>query len=127
MNPQHAVLKRRTKSRDSDSYPRGRTHMKKTLVYLLAAVILGVLVTVAPLIVIAKTGFGGNTQNAPQTRSLGQGLKQLDGGEGSNGSQVNNTDVTVLAISFIIAFLAYTLIGPKAPRRYNMRLGVPPY
>ena len=101
--------------------------MKKTLLYLLAAAILGILVTVVPLITIAQTGIGGNTQNTPQAKSLGQGLKQLDGGDGSNSSQVNSTDLTVLAISFIIALLAYTLIGPKAPRRYNMRLGVPPY
>lgn len=101
--------------------------MNKTLLYLLAAAVLGILVTVVPLITVAQTGIGGNPQNAPQAKSLGQGLRQLDGGDGSKSSEVNSSDLTVLAISFIIALLAYTLIGHRAPRRYNMRLGVPPY
>ena len=100
--------------------------MKKTLLYLLVAAILGILVTVVPLIAVAQIGIGGKTQT-PQGKPLGESLKQLDGGEGSNSSQVNSTNLTVLAISFIIALLAYTLIGHRAPRRYNMRLGVPPY
>jgi hypothetical protein len=100
--------------------------MKKTLLYLLAAAILGILVTVVPLITVAQTGVGSNTQT-PQPKSLGPSLKQLDGGDGSKSSEVNGTDLTVLATSFIIALLAYTLIGHRAPRRYNMRLGVPPY
>jgi len=98
--------------------------MKKTLLYLLAAGALGILVTVLPLITIAQVGIGGST---PQSTSLGKGLRQLDGGDGSRSSQVNSTDLTVLAVSFIIAFLAYALVGPRAPRRYNMRLGVPPH
>jgi len=101
--------------------------MKKTLLYLLAAGALGILVTVLPLITIAKVGIGGNTPSMPQSTSLGRGLRQLDGGDGSRSSQVNSTDLTVLAVSFIIAFLAYALVGPRAPRRYNMRLGVPPH
>jgi hypothetical protein len=96
--------------------------MKKTLLYLLAAAVLGILVTVVPLITVAQIGIESNKQNEPQARSLGQGLRQLEGGDGSNSS-----DVAVLAISFFIALLAYALVGHRAPRRYNMRLGVPPY
>jgi hypothetical protein len=90
--------------------------LKKTLLYLLAAAILGILVTVVPLITVvkfttvAKTAIGGSTQLAPQPRSIGQGLKQLEGGSGLNSSQVNISDLTVLAISIIIALLAYTLV-----------------
>ena len=103
--------------------------MKKTLLYLLAAAILGILVTVVPITVVplvpvAKTGIEGDPQWASQPRSLGQGLKQLEGGDGSNSSQVNGSDLTVLAISFIIALLAYTLIRRRAPRRYDTQLGV---
>jgi biotin-(acetyl-CoA carboxylase) ligase len=101
--------------------------MKKTLLYLLAAAILGILVTVVPLITVAQIGIGINKQNEPQAKSLGQGLRQLEGGDGSKSSDVNNSDLAVLAISFVIALLAYTLVGHRAPRRYNMRLGVPPY
>jgi hypothetical protein len=101
--------------------------MRKTLLYLLAAAILGILVTVVPLIVVAQTGIGGNKQNPLQAKSLNEGLKQLDGGNGSNSSQISSSDLTALAISFIIALLAYTLVGHKAPRRFDMRLGVPPH
>ena len=100
--------------------------MKKTLLYLLAAAVLGILVTVIPLIAVAHVGIGGIAQT-PQAKSIGTSLKQLDGDTDSNSSRVNSSDLTVLAISFIIALLAYALIGQRAPRRYNMRLGVPPY
>jgi len=98
--------------------------MKKTLLYLVAAAAIGILVTVLPLITIAQVGIGG-TPSTPQAKPLGEGLKRLDGG--SESSQVNNTDLTFLAISFIIALLAYGILGPKAPRRYEWRLGVPPH
>jgi hypothetical protein len=105
--------------------------MNKTLVYLLAAAIIGVLVTVVHLVTIARTGIEGNNQHASQPQSLGQGLKRLDGNNSSTNSQINSSDLTTLAISFIIALLAYTLVGHghrhKAPRRYDMRLGVPPH
>jgi len=101
--------------------------MKKTLLYILAAAVLGILVTVVPLITVARIVTENNKQNELQPKSLGQGLKQLEGGNGSNSSEVNSSDLAVLAISFFIALLAYTLVGHKAPRRYNMRLGVPPY
>jgi hypothetical protein len=103
--------------------------MKKTLLYLLAAAIIGVLVTVVPLVTIAHTGIEGNNQHASQPQSLGQGLKQLDGDNSPTSSQINSSELTALAISFIIALLAYTLVGHghKGPRRYDMRLGVPPH
>jgi len=102
--------------------------MKKTLLYLLVAAILGILITVVPLVTVAQTGIGGNKQNPSQAKSLGEGLKQLDGENSSNSSQINSSDLTALAISFIIALLAYTLVGHRAPtRRFDMRLGVPPH
>ena len=101
--------------------------MKKIVLYVLAAAILGILVTVVPLVTIAQIGVGGNTQKPATFQSLGQGLRQLDGGYGSNNQTVTSSDIAVFAISFIIALLAYALVGHRAPRRYNLRLGVPPY
>lgn len=98
--------------------------MKKIVLYVSAAAIIGVLITLVPLITVAQIGIGGNTQ---KPESLGQGFGQLEGEHGSNNPTVNSSDLAVLAVSFIIALLAYALVGTKAPRRYNLRLGVPPY
>jgi hypothetical protein len=99
--------------------------MKKTLLYLSAAAILGILITIVPIITIAQIGIGENKTSAFTPSMLGQGVRQLDGG-GSN-TKANNSYVTVLAISFIVALAAFGLVGHHAPRRYNLRLGVPPY
>jgi hypothetical protein len=100
--------------------------LKKTLLYLLAAAILGILITVVPLITVAETRIGSNPTHA-LAPSLGQGLKQLDGDGGKSTSQINRSDLTVLGISLIIALLAYTLIGRRAPRRYDLVLRLPPH
>jgi hypothetical protein len=101
--------------------------MKKILIYLSSAAILGILITIVPLITIAQIGTGENPQSGLFPSSIGQGLRQLDGDYGSNTSKGNNSYTTVLAVSFVIALGAFTLLGHKAPRRYNLRLGVPPY
>jgi hypothetical protein len=101
--------------------------MKKILLYLAAAAILGILITIVPLITIAQIGIGENQKSVFYLSTLGEGVRKLDGDYGSNTSNGNNSYVTVLAVSFIIALAAFTLLGHKAPRRYNLRLGVPPY
>jgi heme/copper-type cytochrome/quinol oxidase subunit 4 len=100
--------------------------LKKTLFYLIVAAILGILITVVPLVTVAETRIGSAPQHAPSVPSLNQGLKQLDGG-GSTTSQLNRSYLTVLIISLIIALLAYTLIGRRAPRRYDLVLRFPPH
>jgi hypothetical protein len=101
--------------------------MKKTLLYLSAAAILGIIITIVPLITIAQIGIGENQKSGLYPSAMSQGVQKLDGDNGSNTSNANNSYVTVLAISFIIALAAFGLSGHHAPRRYNMRLGVPPY
>lgn len=101
--------------------------MKKILLHLSAAAILGILITIVPLITIAQIGIGENQQTGFYPSTLGEGVRKLDGDYGSNTSNVNNSYVTVLAVSFIIALAAFTLLGHHAPRKYNLRLGVPPY
>jgi len=101
--------------------------MKKILLYLSAAAILGILITIVPIISIAQLGIGENQKPGIYTSAVGEGVRRLDGDYGSNTSNANNSYVTVLAVSFIIALAAFTLVGHKAPRRYNLRLGVPPY
>jgi len=101
--------------------------MKKTLIYLSAAAILGILVTIVPLLTIAQIGMGENRQNELHASSLNESFGRLEGHYDSNNPALSDSDLTVLAISFIIALVAYTLVKHRAPRRYNFRLGVPPY
>jgi hypothetical protein len=97
--------------------------LKRTvLLYLVAAFIIGILVTVIPLVTLAQIKTSSN--QAQTAQSLGTGLKQLDG---SSNSKTDNSEVFVLAVAFIIALLAYGVGGQHAPRRYEMRLGVPPH
>ena len=98
--------------------------MKKTLVYSVAAVMIGVLLIVVPLIVISQMG-SSTPQSGSKPSTFVGGLRQLDGD--SDTKTVSNSEVIILAIAFFVALLTYGIIGPKAPRRYNMRLGVPPY
>jgi hypothetical protein len=79
----------------------------KTLVYLLAAVILGILVTVVPLFTIAQIGSGNRDGNVLYPSSIGRDLSHLEGGYGSNASTSNISDLTVLPISLVIALVAY--------------------
>ena len=101
--------------------------MKKTLLYLFSAAILGILITVVPLMTIAQITNGNNKTGQSYTQSLGQGLRQLDEGNSVNNSNADSSEVIVLAVGFIIALLAYGLAEHKGPRRVYWRLGVPPY
>jgi hypothetical protein len=101
--------------------------MKKTVLYLGAAVILGVLITVVPLVTIAEIGNENiATQTGPAPSSVSKGFGQLEG-QVSPETSLSDRDLAVLAISFVIALAAYALTTHRAPRRYNLRLGIPPY
>ncbi len=101
--------------------------MKKAFLHLLLAAILGIIITIVPLIVITQIESGTTKPNQSYAQSLGPGLKHLDDNNGSNTSNADSSVVTILAISFIIALIAYGLVKHKTPKRFYMRLGVPPY
>jgi hypothetical protein len=96
------------------------------LIYLFTAAILGILITVVPLIIIAPAEIASNTQRATPATTFGRSLAQLDGQSNSAGITINNKDLTILAIAFIVALAAFGLAPHRAPRRFDMRLGVPP-
>lgn len=98
--------------------------MNKTLLYLWTAAILGILVTIVPLITITQIGVGDRNQSELYTQSLGQSLKRLDGSYSSNTPRSDNLDLAVLAISLAIALAVYTVVRRRIPRDYT-RLGIP--
>ena len=83
--------------------------MKKISLYLLVAVILGLSLTLVPLATI-KAENGYNT--------IQQRLKTLEGYD-SGATTYSAPDVEVLAISFVIALIAYLLFKHSSPRRHR--------
>ena len=85
--------------------------MKKIPLYLLVAVILGLSLTLVPLATIkAENGYIAIPE------SIQQRLKTLEG-YGSGATTYSDSDVEVLAISFVIALVAYLLFKHRSSRR----------
>lgn len=83
--------------------------MKKIPLYLLVAVILGLSLSLVPLATIkAENGY-----------SIQQRLKTLEGTYDSSATTYSGSDVEVLAISFVIALVAYLLFKHASPRRHR--------
>lgn len=86
--------------------------MKKTPPYLLVAMILGLSLTLVPLATIKAE----NSYNA-MPESIQQRLKTLEGTRDSGATTYSGSDVEILAISFVIALIAYLLFKHISPRR----------
>lgn len=100
--------------------------MKKTLLYLPAAAILGILVTVVPLITIVEIGSGDKRQNAPYASLFSESFGRLEGHHDLKTS--NNSELAVLAIGFVIAFVVYTFVKHRMPSRDHIQpVRIPPY
>lgn len=99
--------------------------MKKTLLYLSTAVVLGILVTIVPLITVAQIGSTGNRQNESYPSSLRKSLGQLEGQYDLKPSSVNS-DLQFLTVSFVIALVAYILVKHKMPKRNHVQYRFPP-
>ena len=85
--------------------------LKKIPLYLLVAVILGLSLTLVPLVTInAENGYNAIPQ------SIQQRLKTLEGYD-SGATTYSDSDVKIFAISFAIALIAYLLFKHSSPRR----------
>jgi hypothetical protein len=101
--------------------------MKKSLLYLTAALILGILAIIAPLLVLVpleKESF-----NDGVSLFLGEGLRRLEGPYTYGVSTQNpySSDLTVLTISFIIAMVVYLFVRHRIPRQEPPWIRMPPY
>ena len=85
--------------------------MKKTLLYLTAAVILGLLMILVPLVTLAQT--------KPDTQymlpeSLSRSLRDLEGTR-QESTLPPGSDIEILAVSFVFALIAYLLYKRRRP------------
>ena len=98
--------------------------MKKTLLYSAAAVVLGLLLTLVPLITLAKIR---PYYYHAMRNSLPEKLETLDGTYGFRGYSYSAADVNVFAISFVVALVVYMLFKRRRPHRDYRWVGPYPY
>jgi len=101
--------------------------MKKSLLYLTAAIMVGIVAIIVPLLALAPVER--MTSNGGIGVFLGEGLRHL---EGSNTYGINTpnpyfSDFTVLAISFVIAMVIYLYVRHRIPRIETPWVRIPPY
>lgn len=96
--------------------------MRKSLLYLTAAVILGIAVTLVPLVALTlvRRDVYGRSQFFSEFGSLERGSFQL------SPSQSCVSDFSVLTVSFVIAMVLYLFVRRKVPRNFA-RIRFPPY
>jgi hypothetical protein len=98
--------------------------VKRLVIYIASAVVLGVLVMVAPLITFAEFRHEGFMATSPWIRSNLRGL------EGYDSLAASNSDVpgfTILTVSFVVAMIAYLLVSRRIPRHGLPWVWIPPY
>ncbi|HJW98474.1 MAG TPA: hypothetical protein VJ529_05035 [Candidatus Bathyarchaeia archaeon] len=96
--------------------------MRKTLLYLTAAVVLGVLATLTPLFVLTLVH-----QEQYGSAQLFGGFRSLEEASSpSNQSQSYISDFAVLTVSFVVAILLFLLVRKRVPRDFS-RPRFPPY
>ena len=98
--------------------------MKRLLVYLASAIVLGVLVMVAPLITFAEFRHEGFTAMSPWLRA---NFRRLEGYDNLAASNSDVPGFTVLTVSFVIAMIAYLLVRRRIPRHDLPWVRIPPY
>ncbi len=98
--------------------------MKKILVYLAVAVVLGLFLTLVPLITIAEIRVE-NEYAMPE--SLWEGLEKLEGTRFLDTSQYSDAGLEILAISFVIALVVYVLFKRRLTHHEYRRFPLYPY
>ena len=96
--------------------------MRKSLLYLTAAVILGITITLVPLVTLAliQRDIYARSQFLNEFSSLERGSFQ------SNSSQSYVSAFAVLTVSFVIAMVMYLFVRRGVPRDFT-RIRFPPY
>lgn len=91
--------------------------LKKTLVYSAIAVILGLLITLVPLIVYTQFTEESKYDGAQFSNSLPEQLRKLESPSTNLNVPNSTSDLQILAISFLIAVVMYVLVKRRRPQR----------
>lgn len=98
--------------------------MKKILLYSTVAVVLGLLLTLVPLIALAE--IRAENHYGRLCAFLEQ-MEKPEGTHGLSGSKFSAADLEVFAISFAIALVVYVLFKRRIPHRRYRWIGPYPY
>ena len=98
--------------------------MKKILLYSAVAVVLGLLLTLVPLITVARIR---SDHYLAMPKSLPENLETLDGTYSFEGYRYSAADVNVFAISFVVALVVYMLFKRRKSHRDYRWVGPYPY
>ena len=98
--------------------------MKKILLYSAVAVVLGLLLTLVPLITVARIR---SDHYLAMPKSLPENLETLDGTYSFEGYRYSAADVNVFTISFVVALVVYMLFKRRKSHRDYRWVGPYPY
>lgn len=96
--------------------------MRKVLLYIITAVVLGLLMTLVPLVTFAKIT---PTHTDAEAYLFSKSLRALEGIRASTPTY-SHADVEVLVISFVVALIVYILFKRRTPH-YELPAFRPPY
>lgn len=89
--------------------------MRKSLLYLAVAVILGIAITLAPLIAITLV-----RQNQHEHEGLLGGFRSLEEASSSQSSSESYVlDLTIMIVSLVIALSLYVFVRRRVPRDFS--------
>jgi branched-subunit amino acid ABC-type transport system permease component len=88
-------------------------HLRKTLLYTAVAVVLGLSMTLIPLVTLAELK---PENHYAMPHSFSRALEGLEGAH-VNVQTSSTEDVEVLAVSFAVAFAVYVLFKRRRPRQ----------
>ena len=87
--------------------------MKKAVTYVVIAIFLGIALTIVPLVTLAEIN---PTDNHSMQISVLHKMRELEGYSSLERKENTSDEVTVLAVSFIIACIGYMVLKRKTPR-----------
>lgn len=87
--------------------------VKRLLIYLASAVVLGILVTVIPLITFGELRHESFVPTSPW---VNQNIRGLEGYSNLGAQNSDSFGFTILAVSFVVAMVVYLFVRHRVPR-----------
>jgi hypothetical protein len=92
----------------------GMLEVKRLLVYVASAVVLGILVTVIPLITFAEVRHESFIPSSPW---LNENIRGLEGYSSLGAPNSDSFGFTILVVSFVVAMVVYLFVRHRVPRK----------